>query len=76
MTPNSFKIFELIKQPIVVTFVDLKSSNKKIARESIRVVDKVLPEVAPAFFYGVIIVYADNTLFNKNRKMLGITHNR
>ena len=39
-------------------------------------VNNILPEVAPAFFYGVLIAYADNTLYNGHKKVLGITHNR
>lgn len=54
----------------------MKSNNKRIAKESIRVVDEVLKDVAPAFFYGVILTYADNNVYNKHRKMLGITHSK
>jgi len=76
MSPDTFRIFEMVKQPIVIAFIDLKSSDKKVQRESIKLVDEVLPEVAPAFFHGVIISYADNTLYNQHRKLLGITHKK
>jgi hypothetical protein len=76
MNPDTFRIFEMIRQPIVVAFVDLKSQDKEVARESIKLVDEVLPEVAPAFFHGLIIAYADNTLYNKHRKILGLNHNK
>lgn len=76
MNTDTFRIFEMIRQPIVVAFVDLKSQDKKVAKDSIQLIDQILPEVAPAFFHGVIISYADNTLYNRHRKLLGITHNK
>ena len=54
----------------------MKSNNKRVAKESIRVLDEVLKDVAPAFFYGVILTYADNTDYFKHRKLLGISHNK
>ena len=60
----------------MVAFVDLKSQNKKVFRESQDLVDNILPKVAPGFFHGVIITYADNTDYFKHRKLLGITHNK
>jgi hypothetical protein len=41
----------------------MENPNKQIARESINLVDKVLKEVAPAFFHGVIVSYADNSAY-------------
>jgi len=54
----------------------MKNPDMQIQKESIKVVDEILPEVAPAFFHGVIISYADNTLYNAHRKMMGITHTK
>lgn len=34
--------------------------------------DNVLPKVAPAFFMGAVIAYADNTQYKHHRKMLGV----
>jgi hypothetical protein len=62
--------------PIVIAFVDLKSNDKKVASESINLVNNILPEVAPAFFYGVLMTYVDNNIYNAHRKILGITHSR
>jgi hypothetical protein len=55
-----------------VAFVNFNSDNKKVSDKSIELVDRILPEVAPAFFHGLIFTYADNTLYKKHRKMLGI----
>ena len=76
MNSDTFRVFDLIRQPIVVAFVDMKNPNKEIARKSIELVDEILPEVAPQFFHGVILSYADNNLYNGHRKLLGITHNK
>ncbi len=76
MSPDTFRIFEIIRQPIAIFFVDLKSSDKQVQRDSIKLVDEILPEVAPAFFHGVIISYADNNLYNQHRKLMGITHTK
>ncbi len=76
MSPDTFRIFEVIRQPIVIFFVDLKSADKQIRENSINLVDQILPEVAPAFFHGVIISYADNNLYNSHRKLMGITHKK
>lgn len=76
MNPDTYKIFELIRQPILVAFVDFKNPSKKISKDSIHLVDEVLKEVAPGFFYGLIISYADNTQYKSHRKLLGITHNK
>jgi hypothetical protein len=76
MNTDTFRVFELIRQPIMVAFVDLHSQDKKVREDSIRLVDDALPEVAPAFFYGLVIAYADNTLYNKHRKLLGVAHQR
>ncbi|CDW90844.1 UNKNOWN [Stylonychia lemnae] len=73
---DTFRVFEMIRQPILVAFVDMKSKDKKVFKESINLVDNVLKEVAPAFFHGLIISYADNTLYHKHRKLLGITHDK
>jgi hypothetical protein len=54
----------------------MNSKNKKITKDSIKLVDEVLKEVAPSFFHGLIVTYADNTLYNKHRKLLGITTNK
>lgn len=35
-----------------------------------------MKEVAPAFYHGLIVAYADNTLYNRHRKLLGVTHNK
>lgn len=76
MNTDTFRIFEMIRQPIVVAFVDMKSKDKKVAAESIKLVDEILPEVAPTFFHGLIFAYADNELYFKHRKLLGITHSK
>lgn len=76
MNGESFRIFELVRQPILIAFVDLNSKDKKIFRESVNLVDNVLKEVAPAFFHGLVVTYADNNLYNRHRKMLGLTHNK
>lgn len=76
MRTDTFRIFEMIRQPIVVAFVDLQSQDKQVVANSIKLIDDILPEVAPAFFHGVIIAYADNNLYNGHRKLLGITHNK
>jgi hypothetical protein len=47
-----------------------------VAKESIKLIDETLPEIAPAFFHGVIITYADNTQYQGHRKLLGITHTK
>ena len=39
-------------------------------------IDEVLKQVAPAFFHGLIVSYADNKVYNRHRKLLGITHNK
>lgn len=75
MTTDTFRIFEMVRQPIMVAFVDLASKDKRVAQESIYLVDKVLPEVAPMFFHGLVVAYADNNIYQKHRKLLGITHN-
>lgn len=73
---DTFRIFEMIRQPIVIAFVDLNAEDRKIARDSIQLVDKVLEEVAPAFYNGLIFAYADNNDFYGHRKIMGITHTR
>lgn len=75
MDTYSFRIFEMIRQPIVIAFVDMNSDDKDIRADSIDLVDNVLKEVAPAFYHGVIVSYADNNAYYKHRKMMGLTHN-
>jgi len=74
MTTETFKVFELVRQPIMVCFADFEHSNKAVAKASINLVEKVLPKVAEAFFMGIIVSYADNKVWFRHRKMLGITH--
>lgn len=74
MTTDTYRIFELIRQPILISFVDLKSTDKQVAKNSIKLVDEVLPELAPSFFHGLIFSYADNNVYREHRKLLGITH--
>lgn len=75
MNPDTFKIFEIIRQPIVVAFVDFKKSNdKKVFKESSNLVDKVFKELAPKYYNGLIFAYADNDIYRNHRKLLGITH--
>jgi hypothetical protein len=61
MNGDTFRIFEMLRQPIMIAFVDINSQDKKVSRESIHLVDNVLKEVAPAFYNGLIVTYADNT---------------
>lgn len=74
MNAETFRIFELVKQPILVAFVDFEHPDKEIAMKSIDLVDNVLKEVAPAFFHGLIVSYADNNVYKKHRRLLGVTH--
>lgn len=76
MNEETFKLFEMIRQPIMIAFVNMNSPNKKIAQDSIELVDRVLPEVAPHFYFGLVVTYADNNVYKKHRKLLGITHNK
>ncbi len=76
MSVDSFKVFEMVRKPVVIAFVDMNSKDKKVRQDSIRLVDEVLTEVAPAFFHGVVLTYADNTKFYKHRKLLGLTHDK
>lgn len=76
MNTDTFKIFELIRQPLLVAFVDLKSKKKQEFKQSVALIDDVLKEVAPAFYHGLVVTYADNTLYFKHRKLLGITHTK
>jgi len=76
MVPETFRIFEILRQPILVAFVDLDSKSKKEFKDSVFLIDEVLKEVAPAFFHGLIVSYADNKLYNRHRKLLGITHSK
>ena len=61
MNGDTFRIFEMLRQPIMIAFVDMNSQDKKVSKDSIYLVDSVLKEVAPAFYHGLIIAYADNT---------------
>lgn len=76
MNTDTYRVFELIRQPILIAFVDMKSADKTEARNSIKLVDEVLPEIAPSFYHGVIFSYADNNVYREHRKLLGITHSR
>ena len=76
MNPESFKIFELIRQPMAVAFIDFNHASKRVVKDSIHLVDNVLPEVAPAFFHGLSVAYADNNSYHKYRKILGITNEK
>lgn len=73
MDTDTFRIFELIRQPVVIAFVDLNSKDKKVFKASQNLVDNILPKVAPAFFHGAVIAYADNNQYKQHRKMLGVT---
>lgn len=76
MNTDTFRIFEMARQPIFVSFVDFNSDNKQEVKQSINLVDNVLKEVAPKFYNGLIVAYADNKIYNRHRKMLGITHSK
>lgn len=76
MNTETFRIFEMIRQPIMVSFVDMNSKDKRVTKQSINLVDNILKEVAPAFYNGVIVTYADNNLYGKHRRILGITHEK
>lgn len=73
---EAFRIFELLRQPIVISFVDFNNEDKEIAKASINLVDNVLKELGPHFYHGLIIAYADNNLYAGHRKRLGITNDR
>jgi hypothetical protein len=42
MTEDTFRIFEMIRQPIAVAFVDMNNENSKISKASIKLVDVTL----------------------------------
>jgi len=73
---DTFRLFELIRQPIIIAFVDFNTEESKVRKNSIKLVDEVMKEVAPAFFHGAIFAYADNNEYFKYRKIMGITHSK
>lgn len=75
MTPSSFKVFELVRKPILIAFVDFEHEKKAIRDASIKTVE-LLKKVAPTYFHGIIFAYASNTDYKHTRKNLGITHNK
>lgn len=66
----------MMGRPILFVFVDLQNSDTTIVSDSYHLVEKTLPEIGDQFFNRVIVTYADNTKFNKQRKLLGIKHSR
>lgn len=74
---DTFRIFELARLPMLVAFVDLKSTKDREAYEnSVYLVDNVLNELAKKYERGVIITYADTNVYNRHRKLLGLNHNK
>lgn len=75
MTSATFKVFEMVRRPILIAFVDFEHEKKSIRDASIKVVE-ILKKVAPTYFHGIIFAYANNLDYKHTRKTLGITHNK
>jgi hypothetical protein len=75
MTPSTFKIFELVRRPILIAFVDFEHEKSSI-RDASRKTVEILKKVAPTYFHGLLFAYANNADYKHTRKNLGINHNR
>ena len=75
MTQSSFKVFELVRRPILIAFVDFEHDKKGI-REASRKTVEILKKVAPSYFHGMLFTFASNIDYKHTRKNLGITHNK
>jgi len=75
MTQSAFKVFELVRLPILIAFVDFEHEKKSIREASIKTVE-ILKKVAPSYYKGILFTYASNTDYKHTRKNLGITHNK
>lgn len=58
---ESHKVFDLIKQQIIVAIVDFKSNNKQIVQASKDLVENQLPIAAESLYRGFIVSWIDNT---------------
>ena len=60
----TFRLFELVRQPMMIAFVDFESPVKKARKLSAELVNNILPEVAPAYFQGLVVTFADNKVYS------------
>ena len=59
MTVESQKVFDLIKQQVLIAVVDFQSSNKNAVNQSKALVEKELPVAAEALFKGFAVSWVD-----------------
>mmetsp|Transcript_4711 Transcript_4711/g.4394 ORF Transcript_4711/g.4394 Transcript_4711/m.4394 type:complete len:149 (+) Transcript_4711:879-1325(+) len=67
---ESYKIYELLRQPMFLTFVDF--DDKRYAKASYKAVE-VMKQVAPKFGHLMGLMYCNNTQFQQRKRVLGIT---
>jgi hypothetical protein len=66
----NYRISELIRQPMFLTFVDFE--DPRYSRESYRAVE-VMKEVAPKYSHLINFFYVNNTHFWQRKRVLGVT---
>ena len=73
VTPESFKVVESINQPVMTALVDFSSSSQSIQRQSKKLVEDTLPQVAKALYMGMVVAYADSSNYNGMLNKIGKT---
>jgi len=63
---EAHKVFDLVKQQIMLAVVDFGTKDKSVVRASKRLVEDELPQVADSLFKGFIISFIDK----KDTKLL------
>jgi hypothetical protein len=58
-TQEVWQIFTLVRQNQVMAMLDTKSKEKKEAKMSKKLLNNLLPELAPALYSGLTIVYLE-----------------
>jgi hypothetical protein len=67
---ESYKIYELLRQPMFLTFVDF--DDKRYAKKSYQAVEAV-KQIAPKFSHIFGLMYVNNTVFAHRKRVLGVT---
>lgn len=72
LSVDSFKIYDMLRQPMLTCFVHTNHRNKEYRRESVEFI-RVMKKIAPQFSRMIAFTYTDNERFFDKRKVLGIT---
>lgn len=70
LTNESYRIYELLRQPMFLTFVDFE--DQRYSKECYRAVE-VIKQVAPKFSHIMGFLYVNNTAFLHRKRILGVT---